>query len=137
MKYLPKSKFHSLWCFFSDTKSNVKDTKKDEAKQQRRPREDKTTARKGNNYVQTFGFLSEGIAHHQKKYESSKSTRENSDETISRPKIIKQEESISARKSDIESEQILANLIGVDDEGDSKATLHEDGTVPIKIKKCK
>lgn len=69
--HLKKFQFLSLM-FFSDTKSNVKDTKKDEAKQQRRTREDKTTARKGNNYVQTFGFLSEGIAHHvnflQKKY---------------------------------------------------------------------
>jgi hypothetical protein len=43
------------------------------------------------------------------------------------------------KKSDLESEHILANLIGDDsDNEDSKVALQqqEDGTVPVKIKKC-
>lgn len=72
--------------------------------------------------------------------ESSKSARENNDEIISRPKLVKQEDVLSMKKSDLESEHILANLIGDDgDNEDSKAILkqQEDGTVPVKIKKCK
>lgn len=64
--------------------------------------------------------------------ESSRSARgTNSDETI-KPKLVKQEEILTARKTEVESEHILSSLIG-DDNKDSKEF---SGTEPIKIKKC-
>ena len=118
----------------------------------RRTRDDKNLAKRGN-LIQTFGFLSEGIGiSHQgsRRYgkndffsliscinisflESSRSTRENiTEEVLSVPKIAKQAVS---KENEAESEQTLSSLIGDEDFKDFRE--EENSVKPVQIKGCK